>query len=91
MRLERPSKDSTRNRLYVEGADDFHVIRALVRKPGVTWTAKDARIPFAPDTNGDASALAKAVIAAKNLDPRVGLVIDGDAQPASRWQEIRRR
>ena len=91
MKLERPSKDSTRNRLYVEGADDFHVVCALVRKSGVAWTARDSRIPYAPDTNGDANALAKAVLAAKNLDPRVGLVIDGDAQPAARWQEIRRR
>ena len=91
MRLDRPRKESTRNRLYVEGADDFHVVCALVRKSGVPWTAKDSHIPFAPDTNGDANALAKAVLAAKNLDPRVGLIIDGDAQPASRWQEIRRR
>lgn len=91
MRLDRPSKESTRNRLYVEGADDFHVVCALVRKSGVVWAATDSRIPFAPDTNGDANALAKAVLAAKNLDPRVGLVIDGDAQPASRWLEIHRR
>jgi hypothetical protein len=91
MRLDRPSKESTRNRLYVEGTDDFHVVCALVRKSGVTWTAKDSRIPFAPDTNGDANALAKAVLAVKNLDPRVGLVIDGDAQPVARWTRIRRK
>jgi len=89
MRLERPSKASTSNRLYVEGADDFHVVCALVRKSGVAWTASDPRIPYAPDTNGDADALAKAVVAVKGLTPRVGLVIDGDRNPTARWQEVR--
>lgn len=48
MRSTRPSKDSTRNRLYVEGADDFHVVCALVHKSGVAWSASDSRIPHAP-------------------------------------------
>lgn len=74
----RPSKDSTDNRLYVEGADDFHVICALVRKAGITWTATDARIPLAPNTNGDKDALEKAAVAVKNRTPCVGLVIDAD-------------
>jgi hypothetical protein len=91
MKLDRPSKDSTPNRLYVEGADDFHVVCALVRKSGVMWTAVDLRIPYTPDTNGDAKALATAVLSVKNRDPRVGLVIDGDSNPVARWHEVRRR
>jgi hypothetical protein len=77
--------------LYVEGADDFHVVCALVHKSGVAWSASDPRIPYAPETNGDANAIAKAVLSVKNLDPRVGLVIDGDADPVARWQELRRK
>lgn len=90
MSSRRPNKASTRNRLYVEGADDFHVVCALVRKSGVTWQASDPRIPYAPFTNGDANAIKQAVVAAKNQTPRVGLVVDGDAAPSRRWHELRR-
>jgi hypothetical protein len=86
----RPSKDAP-NRLFVEGADDFHVVCALVRKSGVRWTAADSRIPYAPFTNGDANAIKQAVVATKGQTPRVGLVIDGDASPGTRWQELHRR
>jgi hypothetical protein len=91
MTSARPSKDSTRNRFYVEGADDFHVVCALVRKAGVSWIASDSRIPYAPDTNGDADAIKKAVVAVKGRTPRVGLVVDGDARPSERWQAIHRQ
>ncbi|MEM9454649.1 MAG: DUF3226 domain-containing protein [Myxococcota bacterium] len=91
MSAGRPNRTSTRNRLYVEGADDFHVVCALVRKSGISWEASDERIPFAPFTNGDANAIKQAVVAAKNQTPRVGLVIDGDAAPKNRWHELRRR
>lgn len=86
---DRPSKNSTDNRLYVEGADDFHVICALVRKAGVAWTATDARIPLAPNTNGDKDALEQAAVAVKNRTPCVGLVIDADTDARGRWREIK--
>lgn len=89
MSSDRPTQHSTLNRLYVEGADDFHVVCALVRKSGVVWTKSDPAIPHAPATNGDANALKQAVVAVKSLTPRVGLVIDADEAPLRRWQQIR--
>lgn len=88
MTSERPTKDS-RNRLFVEGADDFHVICALVRKSGVQWTPSDPLIPFAPNTNGHANAISQAFVAVKSLThPRVGLVVDADTKPSQRWEQI---
>lgn len=91
MSAGRPSKDSTESRLYVEGADDFHVVCALARKAGVNWSASNPEIPYAPHTNGDKSALSSAFVAIKNRTPRVGLVIDADTDPQKRWQEICRK
>lgn len=91
MTSDRPTKDS-RQRLFVEGADDFHVICALVRKSGVKWTARDPRIPFAPNTNGDVNAISQALVALKSLThPRVGLVVDADTNPSQRWEQINRQ
>lgn len=86
---DRPDK-SAPNRLYVEGADDFHVLCALVRKTGVGWTRADLRIPYAPETNGDKNAVKQARTAVKARSHRcVGLVVDADSEPRSRWTEIR--
>jgi hypothetical protein len=86
---DRPDK-SARNRLFVEGADDFHVICALVKKAGVSWTRADQQIPFAPGTSGDRNAIKEARVAFKAGHPRVGLVVDADVDPRSRWAGLKR-
>lgn len=90
MSVSRPSQDSTKNRLIVEGADDFHVVRALVMKSETTLTAIDPRVPWTPQPNGDRRAIQTAVTTLKNLAPRVGLVIDADTDPQKRWGEVQR-
>jgi hypothetical protein len=80
----RPDK-SAKNRLFVEGADDFHVICALVRGAGISWTSSDPQIPFAPGTSGDRNAIKEARVAFKaGSHPRIGLVVDADADPSKR-------
>lgn len=87
---DRPDK-SAPNRLYVEGADDFHVICALARKSGVGWTKANPKIPFAPETSGDKNAVKEARTAVKAKSHAcVGLVVDADSDPAARWAYIRR-
>jgi hypothetical protein len=86
---DRPD-ESAPNRLYVEGADAFHVVCALARKAGIRWTKADTRVPFAPSTNGNADAQRQALIAVKALHPCVGLVLDGDDAPRSRWESVRK-
>ncbi len=46
MSAGRPSKDSTRNRLVVEGADDLHVVVELVMKTEPDLTTADPRVPL---------------------------------------------
>lgn len=78
------------NRLYVEGADDFHVICALARRGGVSWTNDDPGIPFAPKTSGDKDAIKQARTAVKaGTHRRVGLVVDANGDPEARWATIR--
>lgn len=85
----RPDKNA-RNRLFVEGADDFHVLCALVRGAGVTWTSATPAIPYAPETNGDKKAIKEARVAFKSAGhPRVGLVVDADADPQARWASLK--
>jgi hypothetical protein len=91
MNRGRPSPDSTENRLYVEGADDLHVVVALVMKSEPTLTATDPRVPWTPKPNGDKQAIKTAVAALKNLEPRVGLVIDADTDPQKRWRYVQQR
>lgn len=86
---DRPDK-SAKNRLFVEGADDFHVICALVRKAGVSWSSADHQIPFAPGTSGDRNAIKEARVAFKAGHPRVGLVVDADIDPRSRWASLKK-
>lgn len=83
--------ESYPNRIFVEGADDFHVICALVQKCGIGKDGSDRRLPYAPKANGDKEALKKACTAVKAGHRRVGLVLDADADPAARWSEVCRR
>lgn len=86
----RPDKNA-RNRLFVEGADDFHVICSLVRGAGVAWTSTVPAIPYAPETNGDKKAIKEARVAFKSAGhPRVGLVVDADADPKARWASLKK-
>jgi hypothetical protein len=91
MNRGRPSPDSNKSRLAVEGADDFHVVCALVMKSEPTLVALDPRVPWTPKPNGDKQAIKTAVTELKNLAPRVGLVIDADTDPQKRWREVQRR
>ena len=88
---DRPD-NSARNRLFVEGADDFHVVCALVRKAGVAWTKSNPQIPYAPQSNGDEDALKQARLAVRaRSHPCVGLILDADDDPALRWTSVLKR
>jgi len=87
MSAERPDA-SARNRLFVEGSDDLYVVIELVKAHGIAWTGSDGRIPYAPRSEGHPGALRRAEAAVKGQSERVGLIVDGDEDPAARWAEV---
>jgi hypothetical protein len=88
MNSSAPTRDAL-NRLFVEGADDFHVVCALVRRDGVDWSNHDPRIPYSPRTSGDHDAIRQAEVASRLPGVTIGLVIDADDNAGQRWASVK--
>ncbi|MCG3198197.1 MAG: hypothetical protein GHCLOJNM_02691 [bacterium] len=82
-------RDSTSNRLLVEGTDDKFSIVNLVRKHGIDWTGADPRIPFIQEHDGFEEAM-KALPTELKLREghRLGMVVDANSNLGDRWKKL---
>lgn len=83
--LQVPEKSP--HRLLVEGKDDLHTIVHLLRRHGLNYDEPAPSLPYIHSTDGYSELLKALPVAAKSYK-RLGVVVDADLDPASRWTEI---
>lgn len=93
-------KSKATSRFFVEGADDFHAILALLKRHGLSRETV-ARFPkFQPSKNEDGTegpqgkdAVLSAIKATVKLNPReaVGFVVDADDSAKRTWEAVASR
>ena len=83
-----PSEDSPR-RLIVEGADDQFSVINLVARHGIDTKSNDAT--YVDDSDNMNELLRRIPEEIKGgAYQRLGFVVDGNADPAKRWREVRK-
>jgi hypothetical protein len=83
------SEKST-HRLLVEGKDDLHTVIHLLRRHDLDYDNPPPGLPYIHATDGYSPLLDALSVAAKSYK-RLGVVIDADLDPKSRWNEVRHR
>lgn len=78
------------HRLIVEGSDDKWSIIGLMARHGWDWDQPEAHCPYVENAGSDVEALAALTVAARSYR-RIGIVLDADLQPTSRWAAVRNR
>jgi hypothetical protein len=89
-----PEWINQKNRLHVEGPDDFHSILHLLVRHGIPYEARplNAELPRILDVGGIALLLDGMGNGIKASTGRaIGFVVDADSPLADRWQAIRGR
>lgn len=92
----KPTREAP-NQLLVEGTDDKYTVINLIQKSGVEWTGENKSIPFIPELgqeDGGLETLFKQLeVQSKRLqtieEGNLGVVIDANSNPKSRWARIR--
>jgi hypothetical protein len=74
-------------RLLVEGIDDMHSIVHLLQRHGFDWNDDATPKPFVEVAQG-VNSLLEALPTALKTYRRVGVVLDADVDPLTRWQAI---
>jgi hypothetical protein len=85
----RPNPKS-RYRLLAEGSDDKHSIIQLLARHGFDWDDETLERPFVEDAGG-VERLLETLPTALKVHHRLGVVLDADTDPLSRWQAVRDR
>jgi hypothetical protein len=88
--MAEPSEDSP-YRLLVEGLDDFHSVIHLLKRHGFDWEDETKIRPFVRSENGIDKLLKAIPVTLKSTYERIGIILDGNSDPAARWRQIRER
>jgi hypothetical protein len=78
------------NRLLVEGLDDEKVIIHLMKRHNIDWDGNDDVLPYVYNCKG-INPLLGAVTAEAKSYPRLGIIMDADANVKNRWQQLKTR
>ena len=79
------------NRLLVEGLDDQYAIINLMREHGADWDKPDPWLPYIERCDGWSGVVAKTETGLFKSMERIGIVLDADSDPASRWTSVQGR
>jgi hypothetical protein len=77
-------------RLLVEGSDDQHSVLHLMARHGFDWNDSSAPRPHVLSA-GSVDRLLESLPVTLKSHQRVGVLVDADASPASRWAQLRDR
>lgn len=84
-----PPRESSPFQLLVEGPDDKWSIINLMARHGADWN-HDKRLPYVRESGGVDALLETAPVVARSAR-RLGIVLDADLRPDSRWQQLQSR
>jgi hypothetical protein len=88
--MAQPSEESP-YRLLVEGLDDHHSVIHLVRRHDFDWDDETKVRPFIHNTGGIDKLLDEIPVTLKGTYERIGIVLDANSDPTTRWNQIRDR
>lgn len=77
-------------RLIVEGTDDLHSILHLMGQHGFDWNDESLSRPFVLNA-GSVDRLLESLSVSLKSHARLGILVDADTNPLSRWAQLRDR
>ena len=73
--------------MLVEGSDDKHSVIHLLARHGIDWDSENERLPWVKDCDG-VDTLLKSIQVSVKTYPRLGIVIDANADIEARWGQV---
>ncbi len=88
--MGRPSEESP-YRLLVEGPDDKHSVIHLMARHSFDWADETKVRPFIHSEGGVEKLLETIPVTLKGPYARLGIILDANSDPTSRWIQVRNR